>query len=165
MKGKVIKYDQRDINTDLIIPARYLTNSDPNYLAEHCMEDFDKEFAKRIKEKDFSILVAESNFGCGSSREQAPIALKAGGIQCIIAPSFARIFFRNAINIGLPIIEMERVEKLNTDDELIIDIESGFIQNVTKHEKLNIKKFPSFLTEIIQAGGLLEYAKKIITKK
>ena len=107
LKGKVIKYDEKNINTDLIIPARYLIKSDPDFLAEHCMEDLDKDFILRKDQIGASIIVAGPNFGCGSSREQAPIALKASGIKCIIAPSFARIFFRNCINIGLPIIEFK----------------------------------------------------------
>jgi 3-isopropylmalate/(R)-2-methylmalate dehydratase small subunit len=160
MKGKIIKYNQKNINTDFIIPARYLINSEPTFLAKHCMEDLDKDFVKKVEEDKVSILVAESNFGCGSSREQAPISLKAAGVKCIIAPSFARIFFRNAINIGLPIIEIESVERLNNGDEVIIDVDKGFIQNVTSKETLNIKKFPPFLAEIIKTEGLLEFAKK-----
>ncbi|MBW1985197.1 MAG: 3-isopropylmalate dehydratase small subunit, partial [Deltaproteobacteria bacterium] len=112
MIGKVIKYNLKNINTDLIIPARYLINSDKNYLAQHCMEDLDREFVKKVNESNYSILVANSNFGCGSSREQAPLALKASGIKCIIAPSFARIFFRNSINIGLQIVELSNIDDI-----------------------------------------------------
>ncbi|GAH73317.1 unnamed protein product [marine sediment metagenome] len=110
MIGKVIKYNLKNINTDLIIPARYLINSDKNYLAQHCMEDLDRDFIKKVNEYNYSILVANSNFGYGSSREQAPLALKASGIKCIIAPSFARIFFRNSINIGLQIVELSNID-------------------------------------------------------
>jgi 3-isopropylmalate/(R)-2-methylmalate dehydratase small subunit len=164
MIGKVIKYDKKDINTDLIIPARYLTLSDPEYLAKYCMEDLDDKFTQNQKESGYSIMVAGSNFGCGSSREQAPIALKAAGINCIIAPSFARIFFRNAINIGLPIIEFENIEMIQTDDDLEINFTDGIIKNISTKMEYQIKKLPSFLQEIISVNGLINYARSKILK-
>ena len=164
MIGKVIKYDKKDINTDLIIPARYLTLSDPDYLAKHCMEDIDDKFIQKQKKKGYSIMVAGSNFGCGSSREQAPIALKAAGINCIIAPSFARIFYRNAINMGLPIIEFENIEMLNTDDDLEVNFTEGIVKNISTKIEYKIRKIPSFLQEIISASGLINYARRKILK-
>jgi 3-isopropylmalate/(R)-2-methylmalate dehydratase small subunit len=160
MIGKVIKYNLKNINTDLIIPARYLINSDPSYLAQHCMEDLDRDFVEKVKKENYQILVADSNFGCGSSREQAPSAIKASGIACIIAPSFARIFFRNAINIGLPIIEFPNIENIKTGDILNIQFEEGIIKNTSTAEEFQIKKQPSFLQQIISARGLVNYAKK-----
>ncbi len=162
MIGKVIKYDMKDINTDLIIPARYLTISDTEYLAKHCMEDLDVRFNQKKKELEFTIIVAGSNFGCGSSREQAPIALKAAGINCIIAPSFARIFFRNAINIGLPIIEFESIASINNGDNLEINLSEGIIKNLSTDKEFIIKKIPSFLQEIMDDDGLINYARKRI---
>lgn len=162
MIGKVIKYDMKDINTDLIIPARYLTISDTEYLAKHCMEGLDVRFNQKKKELEFTIIVAGSNFGCGSSREQAPIALKAAGINCIIAPSFARIFFRNAINIGLPIIEFETITSINDGDNLEINLSEGIIKNLSTDKEFIIKKIPSFLQEIIDDDGLINYARKRI---
>ncbi len=160
MKGKVIKYQQKNINTDLIIPARYLVNSEFDFLANHCMEDLDSDFVKKVNDNNYSILVADSNFGCGSSREQAPIALKASGIKCIIAPSFARIFFRNSINIGLQIIEFSNIDDIKTGDLLEIDLKSGEINNITSQHQYTVKKQPVFLQEIIFDGGLVNYAKK-----
>ncbi|MHA2280956.1 MAG: 3-isopropylmalate dehydratase small subunit [Promethearchaeota archaeon] len=159
MIGIAIKYDKKDINTDLIIPARYLTVADPDHLAQHCMEDLDDNFTQNQKKFGYSILVAGSNFGCGSSREQAPIALKAAGISCIVAPSFARIFFRNAINIGLPIIEFENIEMINTNDNLEIKFTKGIIKNISTNTDYQIKSIPSFLQEIISADGLINYAR------
>jgi len=164
MIGKVIKYDKKDINTDLIIPARYLTLIDPDYLAKHCMEDLDDKFIQNQKKFGYSILVAGSNFGCGSSREQAPIALKAAGIRCIIAPSFARIFFRNAINIGLPIIEFEKIEMMKTDDDLEINFTEGIIKNISTKIEYQIRNLPSFLQDIISVNGLINYARNKILK-
>ncbi|MHA2180657.1 MAG: 3-isopropylmalate dehydratase small subunit [Promethearchaeota archaeon] len=164
MIGKVIKYEKKDINTDLIIPARYLTLSDPDHLAKHCMEDLDNKFVSNQKEFSYSIMVAGSNFGCGSSREQAPIALKAAGINCIIAPSFARIFFRNAINIGLPIIEFENIQMINTNDDLEIKFTEGIIKNISTEEEYRIKSIPPFLQEIISEDGLINYARNKILK-
>ncbi|MFW9899236.1 MAG: 3-isopropylmalate dehydratase small subunit [Candidatus Thorarchaeota archaeon] len=165
MRGKVIKYDKKNINTDLIIPARYLIKSDPDYLAEHCMEDLDPEFNQKIKETGATILVAGANFGCGSSREQAPIAIKGTGIKCIIASYYARIFFRNAINIGLPIIEFANVDEINTGDELDVHSEKGIIKNITTNNEFKIKKMPSFIQEIISADGLVNFARNKILKK
>ena len=160
MIGKVIKYSLKNINTDLIIPARYLINSDSNFLAQHCMEDLDRDFVDRVKKENYQILVADSNFGCGSSREQAPSAIKASGILCIIAPSFARIFFRNAINIGLPIIEFPDIIKIKTNDILNIQFEEGLIKNTSTSEEFQIKKQPRFLQQLISAGGLINFARK-----
>ncbi len=158
MKGKVIKYGEKNINTDLIIPARYLTDSNPDHLAGHCMEDLDPDFIKRKEDLDAKIIVADSNFGCGSSREQAPIALKAAGIECVLAPSFARIFFRNSINIGLPIIELQDIDEINTGDELDIDFEAGIIKNLTSDKEFTITKIPPFLEELISVEGLVNFA-------
>jgi len=162
MIGKVIKYNLKNINTDLIIPARYLISSDRNYLAQHCMEDLDRDFVEKVKKENYQILVAGSNFGCGSSREQAPSAIKASGIKCIIAPSFARIFFRNAINIGLPIIEFPDIIKIKTGDVLKIQFEEGLIKNTSTSEEFQIKKQPRFLQQLISAGGLINFARKQI---
>lgn len=165
MIGKVIKYDIKDINTDLIIPARYLTISEPEYLAKHCMEDLDAKFIHKAKKFGYSIMVAGANFGCGSSREQAPIALKAAGIQCITAPSFARIFFRNSINIGLPIIEFNKIETINTNDVIEIIFTEGIIKDTSTKKVYQVKKMPSFLEEIISANGLINYARSKILGK
>ena len=164
MKGKVIKYNKKNIDTDLIIPARYLVSSDPEYLAEHCFEDLDPEFNEKKKKLGISIIVADSNFGSGSSREQAPLALKAAGIKCVIAPSFARIFFRNAINIGLPIIELKEIDEINSEDELEVNFEKGIINNLTSNKQFKIKKVPDFLQEIISADGLVNFARNKILK-
>jgi len=159
INGKVIKYQQKNIDTDLIIPARYLVNTEPGFLASHCMEDLDGDFVKKVNDNDYSILVADSNFGCGSSREQAPLALKACGIKSIIAPSFARIFFRNSINIGLQIVESSEINDINTGDLLEIDLKAGKIYNLTSLHNFTIKKQPDFLQEIISEGGLIKYAR------
>ena len=164
MKGKVIKYNKKNIDTDLIIPARYLVSSDPNHLAEHCFEDLDPEFSQKKKQLGISIIVANKNFGSGSSREQAPLALKAAGIKCVIAPSFARIFFRNAINIGLPIIELKEIDEINSGDELEVNFEKGIITNLTSNKQFKIKKVPVFLQEIISADGLVNFARNKILK-
>ncbi len=160
MNGKVIKYHQKDINTDLIIPARYLFSKELTFLANHCMEDLDPDFKKKVKDNNYSILVVGSNFGCGSSREQAPLALKSSGIKCIIAPSFARIFFRNSINIGLQLVELSNIEDINTGDELEIDFYLGEIKSITSGHNYTVKKQPIFLQEIISDGGLIKYARK-----
>ena len=165
MIGKVIKYDIKDINTDLIIPARYLTMSEPEYLAKHCMEDLDAKFIHKAKKFGYTIMVAGANFGCGSSREQAAIALKAAGIQCIIASSFARIFFRNSINIGLPIIEFNKIETINTNDVIEIIFTEGIIKDTSTKKEYQVKKMPSFLEEIISANGLINYARSKILGK
>ena len=156
-KGTVHKYGD-NVDTDVIIPARYLNTADHKELASHCMEDIDVDFVKKVKEGD--IMVAHENFGCGSSREHAPIAIKASGISCVIAATFARIFYRNAINIGLPIIECrEASEKIEAGDEVEIDFESGTITNITKGESYKGQPFPEFLINIINKGGLLNSLK------
>lgn len=155
--GKVHRYGD-NIDTDVIIPARYLNTADHKELASHCMEDIDKEFTKKVKEGD--IIAAGANFGCGSSREHAPIAIKASGISCVIASTFARIFYRNAINIGLPILECkEAAEDIEDGDELDIDFDTGIITNVTKCRTYQAEPFPDFIKEIISAGGLLNSIK------
>ena len=158
LKGKVFKYGA-DINTDVIIPARYLNVSEPDKLAKHCMEDIDAAFIKKVKTGD--IIMAETNFGCGSSREHAPIAIKASGISCVIARSFARIFFRNAINIGLPLLECaEAVENTSSGDILEVDLTKGTIKNLTSGKTFTAKPYPDFMSDLIAAGGLIEYTKK-----
>lgn len=151
--GKCIKYGN-NIDTDVIIPARYLNTSDHSELAKHCMEDIDKEFCE--KAENANIIVAGSNFGCGSSREHAPVAIKASGIECVIAKSFARIFFRNSINIGLPILECEEADKIDENDEIEIDFDNGIVSNKTKNEKYEVAKFPDFMQNLIKAGGLMK---------
>lgn len=154
-RGTVFKYGD-NVDTDVIIPARYLNSSDPKDLAEHCMEDIDKDFVKRVKKGD--IMVANKNFGCGSSREHAPIAIKAAGISCVIAETFARIFYRNAINIGLPIIECpEAARAIEAGDEVEIDFDSGVITDVTKGTSYKGQAFPPFMQKIIAAEGLINY--------
>jgi len=158
LKGKVHKYGA-NVDTDAIIPARYLNISEPAELAKHCMEDIDKDFVKRVKVGD--IMMATTNFGCGSSREHAPLAIKAAGVSCIIAKSFARIFFRNAINIGLPLLECdEAVDKTEAGDLLEVDLSSGEIKNLTNGMVFTAKPYPDFMAELIAAGGLIEYTKK-----
>jgi 3-isopropylmalate/(R)-2-methylmalate dehydratase small subunit len=158
LKGKVHKYGA-NVDTDAIIPARYLNVSDPAELAKHCMEDIDQDFVKRVKPGD--IMMATTNFGCGSSREHAPIAIKAAGISCIIAKSFARIFFRNAINIGLPLLECDRaVDETEASDTLEVELSSGRIKNLTKNMEFQAEAYPDFMAELIAAGGLVEYTKK-----
>ncbi len=153
--GKVIKYGD-NVDTDVIIPARYLNSSDPAELATHCMEDIDKDFLNKIKPGD--IMVASKNFGCGSSREHAPIAIKACGISCVIAKTFARIFYRNAINIGLPIIECsEAVDGIEENDEVEVDFDSGIIKNITKGTEFKGQPFPEFMQKIIDCEGLVNY--------
>jgi 3-isopropylmalate/(R)-2-methylmalate dehydratase small subunit len=148
-----------DVNTDEIIPARYLNTTDPEELARHCMEDADAEFAKNAQPGD--IIVAGKNFGCGSSREHAPICIKAFGISCVIAPSFARIFFRNAINIGLPIIECaEAAEEIREGDEIRVNLETAEIVNETSGKRYTFEPFPPEMQEIIASGGLMKYVRK-----
>jgi 3-isopropylmalate/(R)-2-methylmalate dehydratase small subunit len=160
LKGRVWKFGN-NINTDAIIPSRYLNTSDPKVLARHVMEDADKEFPAKVKSGD--IIIAGVNFGCGSSREHAPIAIKAAGIHAVIAKSFARIFYRNAFNIGLPIFELlEASEKIKQGDEIEIDADKGIIKNITKDEQYASKPIPSFMQELIAAGGLIEWTKKRI---
>ena len=151
--GKVHKYGD-NVDTDVIIPARHLNTSDHKELASHCMEDIDTEFVKKVKRGD--IMVGGENFGCGSSREHAPIAIKASGIDCVIAQTFARIFYRNAINIGLPILECpEASEKIQDGDEVSIDFDSGVITNETKGETYQALPFPDFIKDIMAKGGLI----------
>jgi len=154
---KTYKYND-NIDTDVIIPARYLNNSDPTFLAEHCMEDIDESFATTVSAGD--IIVAGENFGCGSSREHAPIAIKAAGIKAVIAKSFARIFFRNAINIGLPIIEHEAcVDEAEASHEISVDLKTGVIENKTIGKTYTFEPFPDFLLEIVNENGLIEKLK------
>ena len=154
-QGTVFKYGD-NVDTDVIIPARYLNSSDPKELAEHCMEDIDKEFVNKVNEGD--IIVANKNFGCGSSREHAPIAIKAAGVSCVIAETFARIFYRNAINIGLPIIECpEAAVAIKSGDEVKVDFDSGVITNVTTGETFQGQAFPPFMQNLIACGGLVNY--------
>lgn len=156
-EGTVFKYG-RDVDTDVIIPARYLNSSDHAHLAAHAMEDIDPTFAERVQPGD--IVVAEENFGCGSSREHAPVALKAAGVSCVIAKSFARIFYRNAINVGLPIIECpEAADGIEEDDAVFADTGTGIIEDLTTGESWNVRPFEPFIQEIIEAGGLVTRTK------
>ena len=149
----------RDVDTDVIIPARYLNTSDPAELAKHCMEDLDPNFVANVKQGD--IIVADENFGCGSSREHAPISIKAAGIDVVIAKSFARIFYRNSINTGLAIMECpEAVDAINNGDEVVVDTDAGTITDVTTGQEFKAQPFPEFLTEIIESGGLVNRWKK-----
>jgi 3-isopropylmalate/(R)-2-methylmalate dehydratase small subunit len=158
LKGKAHKYGA-DVNTDLIIPARYLHNDDRALWVAHCMEDIDTEFVKRLKPGDF--IVATTNFGCGSSREQAPIVIKEAGVAGVIASSFARIFFRNAINIGLPILESpEASEATQMGDELEVDLGTGTIQNLSSKKTYQAQPFPDFMRGIIETGGLIAYTRE-----
>ncbi|MBW1972489.1 MAG: 3-isopropylmalate dehydratase small subunit [Deltaproteobacteria bacterium] len=158
IKGRVHKYGA-NIDTDGIIPARYANLSDPYELGKHCMENIDVNFSKRVKLGD--IIMATTNFGCGSSREIAPISIKGAGISCVIAKSFARIFFRNAINIGLPLIESkDAVDNTDNGNELEIDLSSGKIKNLTKDKIFTAIPYPDFVRELISAGGLIEYTRK-----
>ena len=157
-EGKVIKFGD-NIDTDVIIPARYLNTSLPEELAKHCMEDIDKEFVNRVNKGD--IMVGGANFGCGSSREHAPIAIKASGISCVIAESFARIFFRNSINIGLPILECPEASKdIDEGDEVSVNFDTGIITNKTKNKEYKAAAFPPFMQQLINAGGLVSYIKE-----
>ena len=154
-KGHVFKYGD-NVDTDVIIPARYLNSSDPKELALHCMEDIDKDFVKNVKAGD--IMVANKNFGCGSSREHAPISIKAAGVSCVIAETFARIFYRNAINIGLPIIECPQAAKeIEAGDEVEVNFDTGVITDVTKGTSYQGQTFPPFMQKIIDCEGLVNY--------
>ncbi|MBB6623508.1 3-isopropylmalate dehydratase small subunit [Clostridium gasigenes] len=156
-RGKVFKYGD-NVDTDVIMPARYLNTSDPKELAAHCMEDIDADFVKKVEKGD--IIVANKNFGCGSSREHAPIAIKESGVSCVIASTFARIFYRNAINIGLPIIECEAaVKAIDAGDELEVEFSTGVIKNLTKNETYKGEGFPEFMQKIINNNGLIGYIK------
>ena len=157
-RGFVHKYGN-DVDTDVIIPARYLNTSDPKELAAKCMIDIDADFVNKVKPGD--IMVAGDNFGCGSSREHAPIAIKATGIACVVAKTFARIFYRNAINIGLPIIECaEAAEAIENGDEVEIDFDTGIIKDLTTGENFTGQAFPEFIKNIIRQGGLINYINK-----
>ncbi len=154
-KGRVFKYGD-NVDTDVIIPARYLNSSDPAELATHCMEDIDRDFVKNVQKGD--IMVANKNFGCGSSREHAPIAIKAAGVSCVIAETFARIFYRNSINIGLPILECPKAaQAINAGDEVEVDFDTGLITDVTTKETFQAQPFPEFMQKIIKAEGLINY--------
>ncbi len=157
-KGRVFKYGD-NVDTDVIIPARYLNTSDHKELAAHCMEDIDKDFIHKVQPGD--IMVGGLNFGCGSSREHAPVAIRASGISCVIAKTYARIFYRNSINIGFPILECEEAcDKIAAGDEVEVDFDTGVITNLTKGERYQAQPFPEFMKEIIAAEGLLNSIKK-----
>jgi len=163
IKEKVIKYGN-NVNTDVIIPARYLNTSDDRELALHCFEDLDKDFKEKVKER--KIIVAGSNFGCGSSREHAPLAIKASGVKAIIASSFARIFFRNAINIGLPVLVSSEASSFIKDgDELEINLDSGEIKDVTKDKTFEINPLPDFIQGIIKSGGYINFTRENAVKQ
>ena len=154
----------RDIDTDVIIPARYLNTSDPAELAKHCLEDLDVDFANKVKPGD--ILVAEENFGCGSSREHAPVCIKAAGVACVIAKSFARIFYRNSINIGLPIMECPAaVDAIKAGDEVAVDADKGVITDLTTGESFQVEPFPPFIAQIVAEGGLVNRTRRILAEK
>ncbi len=158
-KGRAHRYG-RDIDTDVIIPARYLNTSDPAELAKHCLEDLDVDFVKNVQPGD--IIVADENFGCGSSREHAPICIRAAGVDAVIAKSFARIFYRNSINIGLPIMECpEAVDAIEAGDIVSVDADAGVIVNESTGQSFQAQPFPPFIREIIEAGGLIERTKKV----
>ena len=158
VKGKVWRYDD-NIDTDVIIPARYLNSFDPAELASHCMVDIDETFAQKVQPGD--LMVGGKNFGCGSSREHAPIAIKASGVPVVIAASFARIFYRNGINIGLPLLEIgDAVEKINAGDVLQVDTTAGIIKNLTTGDTFKAHPLPGFVQDIARAGGLIHYIKE-----
>ena len=157
MQGRTWKF-KNNIDTDLIIPARYLNTHDPAELAKHCMEDADPEFFKKVGKGDF--IVAGENFGCGSSREHAPVAIKAAGVSAVIAKSFARIFFRNSINVGLPIMEIKETDEINEGDTLEVDIEKGSIKDITTGKTYKAEPFPAFMKNIIDKGGLVHHVKE-----
>ena len=160
--GKVFKYGD-NVDTDVIIPARYLNTADANELAKHCMEDIDASFVSKVAPGD--IMVAGRNFGCGSSREHAPLAIKASGISCVIASTFARIFYRNAINIGLPIMECpDAVDSIAAGDQLSVDLSSGTITDITSGKTFKAEPFPPFMQHLIAAGGLAAYMRKAVQK-
>lgn len=160
--GNVFKYGD-NVDTDVIIPARYLNTADANELAKHCMEDIDATFVSKVAPGD--IMVAGRNFGCGSSREHAPLAIKASGISCVIASTFARIFYRNAINIGLPIMECpEAVDSIDAGDQLSVDLSSGTITDITSNKTFRAEPFPPFMQDLIAAGGLAAYMRKAVQK-
>lgn len=159
VRGNVFKFGD-DIDTDLIIPARHLNTTDPKDLAKHCMEDADPNFIHKVQPSD--IIVGGKNFGCGSSREHAPIAIKAAGVSCVIAKTFARIFYRNAFNMGLPILECEDTDDFQDGDELTVDFDTGTITRLKTNKTYNTKPIPPFMQELVQSGGLIPYIKKRI---
>ncbi len=161
LKGSVHRFGN-DINTDEIIPARYLNTIDAKELGRHCMEDADKDFVSKISVGD--IIVAGKNFGCGSSREHAPIAIKGAGISCVIAESFARIFYRNSINIGLPILELEQADEISENDLLEIDLAKGIVKNIKKNKTYHSQRFPGFMQEVIDTGGLMDWISKTVLR-
>ena len=157
-RGRVHKYGA-NVDTDGIIPARYLNLNTAEELAPHCMEDVDAQFAQRVQPGD--IIVAETNFGCGSSREHAPLAIRGAGVSCVVAKSFARIFYRNAINLGLPILECpEAVDGSEASDELEVELDTGTVRNLTRGTTFQAKPYPEFMLELVRAGGLVEYTKR-----
>jgi 3-isopropylmalate/(R)-2-methylmalate dehydratase small subunit len=161
LRGRAHRFGAH-VDTDQIIPARYLVTTDPQELAEHCMEGADPDFLRRVKPGD--IIVADINFGCGSSREHAPIAIQGCGVSCVIAKSFARIFFRNAINMGLPVLESpDAVEATEDGDELEVDLAAGTIRNLTRNQEFRAKPYEPFMLELIEAGGLIEHTKRRLT--
>ncbi len=163
IRGRVHKYGD-NVDTDVIIPARYCTAFTEKELAPHCLEDLDAEFVRKVRNGD--VLVAGRNFGCGSSRENAPIAIKGAGVSCVVAKSFARIFFRNALNIGLPICESDgAVDEAQTGDDFEIDLTNGTIRNLTRQTSYRVPPFPEIIQEIIREGGMVEFAKKRIAEK
>jgi len=163
LRGKAWVYGN-DVDTDVIIPARYLVTSDPEELGRHCMEDLDPEFINKMKPGD--VVVGGENFGCGSSREHAPLALKSAGVSCVIAASFARIFFRNAINVGLPIFESsEAVNGISAGDEVEVDPSTGIIRNLSKDETYRATSYPPFLRHLIEVGGLVPYVRERLKEK
>lgn len=156
--GKVHVFKD-NIDTDVIIPARYLNTSDPKELAAHCMEDIDADFAKRVKSGD--IIVAGRNFGCGSSREHAPISIKAAGVSCVIAESFARIFLRNSINVGLPVVEANLAQlEVKEGDDVVVDFENGIVTNLANNKTMEFRPFPDFIKGVIESGGLMKHIAK-----
>jgi 3-isopropylmalate/(R)-2-methylmalate dehydratase small subunit len=157
LQGKVWKFGD-NVDTDLIIAARYLNTSEPSELAKHVMEDADPEFVEKMTPGD--IIVAGENFGCGSSREHAPIALKAAGVAAVIAPSFARIFYRNAFNMGLPIFELKEADEINEGDEVRVDMDKGEIVNLTQNKTYKFVPIPEFMQQLVDAGGLINFAKQ-----
>ncbi len=163
LRGKVHKYGA-NVDTDVIIPARYLNVSDAKELAAHCMEDIDADFVKKVRPGD--IIVAQANFGCGSSREHAPLAIKTAGVGAVIADSFARIFYRNAINIGLPILESpEAVAATKAGDELEVELATGEIRNLTTGQAFRAKPYPEFMLQIVEAGGLIEHTRRRLAQR
>lgn len=162
IEGKVWTFGD-NIDTDLIIAARYLNTSDPQELAKHVMEDADPEFKEKVKQGD--IIVAGENFGCGSSREHAPIALKAAGVSAVVAKSFARIFYRNAFNMGLPIFELSQSDEIKQDQEIKVDLDAGKIENKSMSKTYNFAPIPEFMQELLACGGLMNYAKQEIKDK